>query len=114
MLYTDRATYCQVIIFFQIMSNCGLNGELGNFYTKDIYEEILDSRPLKSPFLRDIVLTQYLVDFMQHVPKSFHSSFEVIGRCRQQNVHSITVRSNICIKSARSLNTAEAVEFRFI
>lgn len=49
----------------------------------------LSSHPLKSPFLRDIVLIQYLADFIKHAPKSFHGSFEVIGRCRQKHVHSI-------------------------
>ena len=44
---------------------------------------LLTSRPLKSPFLRDIVFPQYLADFMKHAPKSFHGSFEVIGCCRQ-------------------------------
>ena len=43
----------------------------------------LSSRPLKSPFLRDIVIPQYLADFMKHAPKSFHGSSEVIGCCRQ-------------------------------
>ena len=43
----------------------------------------LRSRPLKSPFLRDIDFPQYLADFMKHAPKSFHGSFEVIGCCRQ-------------------------------
>ena len=50
----------------------------------------LNSRPLKSPFLRDIVQTQYLAYFLKHAPKSFHGSFEVIGRCRQKHVHSIS------------------------
>ena len=48
------------------------------------------SHPLKSQFLRDIVLTHYLAYFLEHAPKSFHCSFEVIGRCRQKNVHSIS------------------------
>ncbi len=52
-------------------------------------EAIINSLPLKSPFLRDIVQIQYLVNFLNHVPKSFHCSFEVIGRCRQKHVHSI-------------------------
>ena len=47
------------------------------------------SRPLKSPLLRDIVQPQYLAYFLNHVPKSFHGSSEVIGRCRQKHVHSI-------------------------
>ncbi len=50
----------------------------------------LFSHPLKSQFLRDIVLTHYLAYFLEHAPKSFHCSFEVIGRCRQKNVHSIS------------------------
>ena len=50
----------------------------------------LYSHPLKSQFLRDIVLTHYLAYFLEHAPKSFHCSFEVIGRCRQKNVHSIS------------------------
>ena len=48
------------------------------------------SRPLKSPFLRDVVLTQYLANFLKHATKSFHGSFEVIDRNRQKNVHSIS------------------------
>lgn len=44
----------------------------------------LCSRPLKSPFLRDIVHRQYLANFLNHTKKSFHGSFEVIGRCRQK------------------------------
>lgn len=34
MRYTDRATYCQVIIFFQIISNCGTQWETGEFLHK--------------------------------------------------------------------------------
>ena len=48
------------------------------------------SRPLKSPFLGDVVLTQYLANFLKHATKSFHGSFEVIDRSRQKNVHSIS------------------------
>ena len=48
------------------------------------------SRPLKSPLLRDIVQPQYLAYFLNHVPKSFHGSSEVIGRCCQKHVHSIS------------------------
>ena len=51
---------------------------------------LVNSHPLKSQFLRDIVLTHYLAYFFEHAPKSFHCSFEVIGRCRQKNVHSIS------------------------
>lgn len=51
---------------------------------------VITSHPLKSQFLRDIVLTHYLAYFLEHAPKSFHCSFEVIGRCRQKNVHSIS------------------------
>ena len=50
----------------------------------------VSSRPLKSPFLRDIVPTQYLANFLKHATKSFHGSFEVIGRSRQKHVHSIS------------------------
>ena len=50
----------------------------------------LYGHPLKGPLLRDIVLTQYPVHFLKHVPKSFHGSSEVIGRCRQKHVHSIS------------------------
>ena len=51
---------------------------------------ILNSRPLKSPFWGDVVLTQYLAFFLKHATKSFHGSFEVIDRSRQKNVHSIS------------------------
>ena len=51
---------------------------------------MVNSRPLKSPFLRDVVLTQYLANFLKHATKSFHGSFEVIDRSRQKNVHSIS------------------------
>ena len=47
------------------------------------------SRPLKSPFLRDIVQVQYLAYFLKHAQKNFHSSFEVICCCREKYVHSI-------------------------
>lgn len=50
----------------------------------------LSSHPLKSPFLRDIVQIQYPANFLKHVPKSFHGSFEVIGRCCQKHVYSIS------------------------
>lgn len=50
----------------------------------------LISRPLKSPFWGDVVLTQYLANFLKHATKSFHGSFEVIDRSRQKNVHSIS------------------------
>ena len=77
----------------------------------EVYEEIgvinrhsigLFSRPLKSQFLRDIVLTHYLAYFLEHAPKSFHCSFEVIGRCRQKNVHSISHHTFIKV-AARSV-----------
>ena len=50
----------------------------------------LYSRPLKSPFWGDVVLTQYLANFLKHATKSFHGSFEVIDRSHQKNVHSIS------------------------
>ena len=50
----------------------------------------INSRPLKSPFLGDVVLTQYLANFLKHATKSFHGSFKVIDRSRQKNVHSIS------------------------
>ena len=59
-------------------------------YLADIKSFRLISRPLKSPFLRDVVLTQYLANFLKHATKSFHGSFEVIDRSRQKNVHSIS------------------------
>ena len=40
------------------------------------------SRPLKSTFLRDIVLIQYLANFLNQATKSFHGSFEVICSSR--------------------------------
>ncbi len=51
---------------------------------------LIVSHPLKNPFLRDIVQIQYLANFLKHVPKSFHGSFEVIGRCCQKHVYSIS------------------------
>ena len=56
---------------------------------KERYTDLY-SRPLKSPFLGDVVLTQYLANFLKHATKSFHGSFEVIDRSRQKNVHSIS------------------------
>ena len=53
------------------------------------------SRPLKSPFLRDIVQVQYLAYFLKHAQKSFHSSFEVICCCREKYVHSISYHTLI-------------------
>lgn len=58
-----------------------------------LYEII--SRPLKSPFLRDIVQVQYLAYFLKHAQKSFHSSFEVICCCREKYVHSISYHTLI-------------------
>ena len=55
----------------------------------------IDSRPLKSPFLRDIVQVQYLAYFLKHAQKSFHSSFEVICCCREKYVHSISYHTLI-------------------
>lgn len=55
----------------------------------------LRSRPLKSPFLRDIVQVQYLAYFLKHAQKSFHSSFEVICCCREKYVHSISYHTLI-------------------
>lgn len=62
----------------------------GEFSINIHAENILISCPLKSPFLRDVVLTQYLANFLKHATKSFHGSFEVIDRSRQKNVHSIS------------------------
>ena len=59
-------------------------------YSSQSVGETLYSHPLKSPFLRDIVQKQYLANFLKHVPKSFHGSFEVIGRCCQKHVYSIS------------------------
>ena len=56
---------------------------------------LLTSRPLKSPFLRDIVQVQYLAYFLKHAQKSFHSSFEVICCCREKYVHSISYHTLI-------------------
>ena len=53
------------------------------------------SRPLKSPFLRDIVQVQYLAYFLKHAQKNFHSSFEVICCCREKYVHSISYHTLI-------------------
>ena len=58
-------------------------------------EAIIFSRPLKSPFLRDIVQVQYLAYFLKHAQKSFHSSFEVICCCREKYVHSISYHTLI-------------------
>lgn len=57
--------------------------------------DLLYSRPLKSPFLRDIVQVQYLAYFLKHAQKSFHSSFEVICCCREKYVHSISYHTLI-------------------
>lgn len=63
-------------------------------YAKQINNCII-SRPLKSPFLRDIVQVQYLAYFLKHAQKSFHSSFEVICCCREKYVHSISYHTLI-------------------
>ena len=55
----------------------------------------LNSRPLKSQFLRDIVQAQYLAYFLKHAQKNFHSSFEVICCCREKYVHSISYHTLI-------------------
>ena len=60
-----------------------------------IDENGLFSRPLKSPFLRDIVQVQYLAYFLKHAQKSVHSSFEVICCCREKYVHSISYHTLI-------------------
>ena len=62
-----------------------------------LYQQIecITSRPLKSPFLRDIVQVQYLAYFLKHAQKSFHSSFEVICCCREKYVHSISYHTLI-------------------
>ena len=57
--------------------------------------ELLSSRPLKSPFLRDIVQVQYLAYFLKHAQKSFHRSSEVICCCREKYVHSISYHTLI-------------------
>ena len=59
------------------------------------YLDKVFSRPLKSPFLRDIVQVQYLAYFLKHAQKSFHSSFEVICCCREKYVHSISYHTLI-------------------
>ena len=60
-----------------------------------IFSSLILSRPLKSPFLRDIVQVQYLAYFLKHAQKSFHSSFEVICCCREKYVHSISYHTLI-------------------
>ena len=60
----------------------------------ELYQSLY-SRPLKSPFLRDIVQVQYLAYFLKHAQKSFHSSFEVICCCREKYVHSISYHTLI-------------------
>ena len=60
-----------------------------------VHRKALSSRPLKSPFLRDIVQVQYLAYFLKHAQKSFHSSFEVICCCREKYVHSISYHTLI-------------------
>ena len=57
--------------------------------------EILFSRPLKSQFLRDVVQTQYLANFLNHAQKSIHGPFEVISRCSQKHIHSISYHTLI-------------------
>lgn len=47
------------------------------------------SHPFKSPFLRDIVQTQYLANFLKYAQKSFHCSFEVIGCYSLKRVYNI-------------------------
>lgn len=64
--------------------------QIAHAVEKSLRAMVLYSRPLKSPFLRDIVLTQYLANFLKHATKSFHSSFEFIGLCHQKHVHSIS------------------------
>ena len=59
------------------------------------FNSFVSSRPLKSPFLRDIVQVQYLAYFLKHAQKSFHSSFEVICCCREKYVHSISYHTLI-------------------
>ena len=53
------------------------------------------SRPLKSPFLRDIVQVQYLANFLKYETKSFHGSFEVICHSGHQYIHSISYHTLI-------------------
>ena len=57
------------------------------------------SRPLKSPFLRDIVQTQYLAYFLKHTPKSFHGSLEKINQERHYGmIFSVTQISMALIR----------------
>ncbi|WP_298455400.1 hypothetical protein, partial [uncultured Prevotella sp.] len=67
------------LFFLFIIYTCSVSAVGDNF-------EILNSRPLKSPFWGDVVQTQYLAIFLKHATKSFHGSFEVIGRSRQKHV----------------------------
>ena len=87
-------TYAMLfLILCTVFCSCSNDEKISDATEADnniLESELLLSRPLKSPFLRDIVQTQYLAYFLKHAPKSFHGSFEVIGRCRQKHVHSIS------------------------
>ena len=55
---------------------------------------VMQDRHLIWLLLKKPIFARYCSDaashiFLNHAPKSFHGSFEVIGRCRRKHVHSI-------------------------